>query len=454
MLTNGLANNGSMVESPPGLFRGLSAIRARLLAGTGANLLGQGVTAGIQLVSLPMMLHIWDTARYGKWVVLSAVPTYFAMSDGGLLPVAANKINMLQAGGHTKEANAVFQSALALVLAAIAVIGTTAALAIFILGNQFLDRDSCLALSLMVFATLISLFGGLFDAAFRAFEKYAQGVLFANAIRLIEFLGFALGLFLWGTFTGVALGSLAGRCFGTLVLWNICRSRFSSLRWGFADANRQQLRALLKPAITYLAFPLGNSLSIQAITLIVGALLGSTIVAIFNTYRTLSRIALQLTAAFSHAVWTEFSRLYGAAEPGMLRRLYDRAMLTGGVINITMSIALVAAAPSLLQWWSHGKIAFHLQLFLLFALATFVGGLSHVPRVLLMATNRHSRLGVLYLYVSAVGALLALVGSEVLGPDGAALAMIAIEVGILFFAVTLAHRMIEEMPGSSVHAER
>jgi O-antigen/teichoic acid export membrane protein len=430
----------------PTFFGGLGGLRVRLIAGTGAGIFGQAVTAGIQLLSLPLFLHFWDTARYGKWVMLSAVPAYFAMSDGGLIPVAANKINMLHAGGDTKGANAVFQSALGLVLAAIALLGSLAGITLAFIGDEVLDAESRIALWLMIVNTLLSLFGGLFDAGFRAFGNYAQGVMYANGIRILEFLGFCIGLALGGTFITVALGALAGRFSASVALGLYCRRRFPSLRWGLLAASRRELVALLRPAAAYLAFPLGNSLSIQAITLIVGALFGSAAVAIFNTYRTLSRLALQMTATFSHALWTEFSRLYGAGDATTLRRVYRRGAFAGGAINIAFSVAMLILAPTLLQWWTHGKIGFDAPLFLLFAIVTLVGGLSHVPRVLLMSTNCHSRLGVLYLGLSVIGAVAAFLASKTLGQSGAVLAMIGVEAGILYFAISLTRRMLDEMP--------
>jgi O-antigen/teichoic acid export membrane protein len=427
----------------------MGGLRSRVMANMGALLVGQGVTAGIQLLSLPVFLYVWDAQRYGKWVLLSAVPAYFSMSDAGMIPVAGNKVTMLLAADRTDAGNAVFQSALALVLGAFFCIGTVAGLVLAALPDSMLASDSRLALWLLILCTLLGLFAGLFGASFRACGKNARGVLYNDGIRVLEFAGLAAGLVAGQSFVSAALGMLCGRLLSSLIVGNECRRLCPQLHWSIRRASRGELRALARPALGYLAFPLANGLSIQAITLVVGALFGSVAVAIFNTYRTLSRLVLQITSTLSHAMAPEFSRLYGAADGGGLRRLYRRAVLGSGVLSTVASLAMVALAPYILRIWTHGKIPFDFPLFLLFALATLVGGLAHVPRMLLMATNRHSRLGVLYLAISAGGVALALGLGHWLGTSGPVLAMTAPEAGMLALALVMGGALLRDMPADA-----
>jgi len=414
----------------------------------GALLLGQGVSAGIQLLSLPLFLHFWDTAHYGKWVILTAVPAYFAMSDGGMLPVAANRITMLWAANDRATANVVFQSALALVLAAVALVGGLSALVLAFIDSSYFDTDSRLALWLLILATLLGLFGGLYDSGFRAIGNYAQGVLFTSAIRVVEFGGIGIGLTIGGTFTSAALGFLVGRASGSLVLGLYCRQAFPELRWSVTHASGGELRTLLQPALAYMAFPLGNALSIQAITLVVGALFGSVVVATFSTYRTLSRLVLQLVSSLGHALWPEFSRLYGAGSRSTLLRVYKRSLVMGSTISVLLSLGMILVAPILLQWWTHDKISFDGPVFDFFALMTLLGGLATVPRVLLMSTNRHSRLGVLFLCLSALGVLGTYAAGELLGPMGAVLASAVLEASMLLLTSNLARAALADMSPS------
>jgi O-antigen/teichoic acid export membrane protein len=420
------------------------------LANLGALLLGQGVTAGIQLASLPIFFHFWDAQRYGKWVILSAVPAYFSMSDAGMIPVAANKVSMLQAGGNAAAANAVFQSALALVVGAFLIIGSGSGIVLLLLGNAVLDGDSRLALWILILSTLLGLFAGLFGASFRACGRNARGVLYNDGIRILEFTGLAAGLALGRSFAFTALGLFLGRLFASIFVVNECRRLCPDLKWDLRNASVTELRALFKPAVGYLAFPLGNGLGIQGITLVVGALFGSVVVAIFSTYRTLSRLVIQVTATIGNAILPEFSRLYGSSDVPTLRKLYRYSMFVGITLSIVASLASIPFAPLILRVWTHDKIPFDEPLFLLFALATLVGGLTHVPRSLLLATNNHSNLGLIYLGLSAAGVVLAILLGRSIGASGTVLAMTLPEAGMFILATLMGSVLLRSLPSGKL----
>src|SRR6516225_744800 len=88
------------------------SLRQRIVRGLGANVINQLVTVGIQLVSVPVFLTYWSVPRYGTWLLLSAVPSYFSLADAGLTTVAGNNMTMLMARQEYSRANAVFQTAI------------------------------------------------------------------------------------------------------------------------------------------------------------------------------------------------------------------------------------------------------------------------------------------------------------------------------------------------------
>src|SRR5664279_2149886 len=63
-----------------------------------------GVSLVIQLVTVPVVLAAWGVPTYGEWLVLSAVPTYVALSDLSFSSVAGNSLVMLVAQGRRADA--------------------------------------------------------------------------------------------------------------------------------------------------------------------------------------------------------------------------------------------------------------------------------------------------------------------------------------------------------------
>lgn len=422
-------------------------MKRRVLAGMGANSFGMAITIAIQLASLPLFLHYWDTATYGNWLILSAIPAYLCMADVGMVTAAGNKMAMAMGRGDTQDANRVFQSAqlfMAVVCAGIALLVLPLTLFVALPGIDGTDMRT--ALAALSASVLLALYGGLSEVVFKATQRYASGTMLGNLTRLAEWLGMMLGLALYGTFTAVALGGLACRAAGVAYgLW-LAQRGAHPLRWGVAAAERKELRAMAAPAVSFMAFPLASALSLQGITLLVAALFGPASVALFSTYRTLCRVAVQATAIFSHALWPEFSRLYGQGSSLALLQMFRTSGWLGAAQALLLSALLYPLAPWLLQLWTHGAIAYLPTLMLCMLVYAAVGGCWHIPRVLLMSTNQHTPLASWSIACSVLSVALAWMLGQTYALDGVALGMLLSELAIALLCVRLALRLFGAPP--------
>ena len=174
-------------------------MRGRVIAGLGANSFGMAITIAMQLGSLPLFLHFWNLETYGKWLILSAIPSYLSMADVGMVTAAGNRMTMAMGSSNPFEANQIFQSAqafMAIVCGVLALIVNPIVLLAPL--PWFENMDQRVALAAMSLGALVSLFGGLSEAAFKASERYAFGTMLSNYVRLGELLGSLLGLALIG----------------------------------------------------------------------------------------------------------------------------------------------------------------------------------------------------------------------------------------------------------------
>ena len=301
-------------------------IRRRIIAGMGANTFGMGVSIAIQLASLPLFLHFWNLESYGKWLILSAIPAYLSFADVGMVTAAGNKMTMAIGKKDVIEANQIFQTTQVFMGVFCGLLAFTLLPVILFDPLQWFENmDQRISLSAMALGVLISLFGGLSEAAFKATERYALGTMLGSYSRIGEWLGCILGLALIGSFASVAIGGLVMRILGSLVSMSLVNKHNSDLKWGVTYANYVELKSMFKPAVLFMAFPLANAFNFQSITILVGAMFGPVSVALFSTYRTIARVAVQITAIFSHALWPEFSRLFGQGTNNTVRVLFLRS---------------------------------------------------------------------------------------------------------------------------------
>ncbi|SPE23208.1 Polysaccharide biosynthesis protein [Burkholderiales bacterium] len=425
----------------------MSTIVRRVVAGFGANAVGQIVQVAIQLLSFPLFLQQWDAATYGVWLMLSATPAYLTMADVGMVTTAGNRMTMVMARGDVVSANTIFQSALALV--GCICVGLTLLVVPLCLWAPLpglSNVDERVALSALSLGVLIAPFGGLTEAIFRATGRYPVAATLAAAARLGEWGGSLLGLWLIGSFSAVAICGLAVRLIGTAAAMGWAGRRSQGLRWGLRHARRVEVRAMIGPSVSFMIFPLANALSLQGVTLLVGHFFGPALVTVFSAYRTLARVTVQSTSMLSFAVWPEFSRLFGHGSAAAVRPVYLRAELLGTGFAVAVSFVLYFIGPWLLRIWTHGVIAFEPALMGLLLTYAAVGGVGHMPRTLLMATNQHIDLARWSLAGGvAVLALAFLIGSS-LGLDGIGLAMLITEAGISFVCLRLVREVLRTAP--------
>ena len=420
-------------------------MKRRIVAGMGANSFGMAITIVIQLVSLPLFLHYWDMSTYGVWLMLSAIPAYLSMADVGMVTAAGNKMTMAVGKGDVLEANRVFQSALMFMTI---VCGALALLAVLLIlwaplpGLQNFDQR--VALAALCLGVLLALFGGLSEAVFKSTERYATGTMLGNCVRLGEWLGFMVGLVAVGSFAAVALCGLVVRLIGTLAGVVLAGQGKHGLHWGTQAADSGEIRAMIKPAVSFMAFPLANAMSFQGLTLLVGTFFGPIAVALFNTYRTIARIAVQVTAIFSHALWPEFSRLFGQGESDIIDKLFRRTFMLGALQALFLSLVLYFMTPWMLRVWTHGAIDFVPSLMLLMLLYAALAGIWHIPRVLLMATNQHVGLAYWSLVAGALSVGLAWMLSDLLQLNGVVAAMLMSELFIAVVCTCLAYKAVAD----------
>lgn len=421
----------------------MNQVLRRVAAAFGAHSFGQAVNIGMQVASLPLFLSKWDLSTYGTWLLISAMPTYLSMADGGLVTASANKISIASASGDKKSAVQIFQSAqafLTLTSGLCLSVLTTIVFAVGLPGISDLDRK--LAVIFLAAGVLLAQFNGLAESIFRACDRHARGVMLGNNSRLLEFFGAIIGLFSTGTFAGVALFSLVMRTLGLLITAFLARRLRSGITWGFEHASTGEVRTMMRPALSFMAFPLTNALSIQGVTLLIGHLFGPASVSIFSAYRTISRVAIQVTGLLGNSLWAEFTRLYARGERSSLKKVYQRGFRLGLGAAALVSMMLFIAAPTLLSWWSGDKIPYQFPMMAAMILYAAIGGTWSVPRTLMMAINQHSHISI----QSILGAMATLFTSFLTGTqfglNGVAMTLAAVEAVLALSCIYLANRLI------------
>lgn len=427
------------------------SLKSKLLRNLGANAYGQLLTVVIQLASVPLFLHYWGVALYGEWLILSAIPAYLSLSDVGFASVAANDMTMRVARGDQRGALEVFQSIWVFICGMSLLLGFILGYLIFAFSINDLFSISNISVTqaqqvllVLMFYVLVGLQGSVLSAGFRSVGLYAYGTVINHNIRLSEWILSIAALAMGASVLVVAMVMLIVRLLGLFILGVIFYKQVPWLTLGVHSASMRKIRELFKPAIAFMSFPLGLALGLQGMVLIIGALLGSAAVVIFSAYRTLTRLLVQVITMLNQSVWPEMSAAYGAGEMDLVTKLHRKV----SAVTFWIALAAVTVLGLLGDWiiglWTHHAFQSHHVLLELLLATTFLNVLWQTSWVVLMATNRHQQISIIFIASAAAGLLSSALIIPLMGINGAGVALIIAELPLLYLAINSALSLLND----------
>jgi O-antigen/teichoic acid export membrane protein len=214
----------------------------------------------------------------------------------------------------------------------------------------------------------------------------------------------------------------------------------------------QTFRELLVPGLAFLAFPIGSALSLQGFTIVLGATLGAAAVVVFSTTRTITRVTLQAMGSITQSIWPELSRSIGGGHLDEARGIVRRSAQVAIAGSLSLVLGLALFGSGIIHWWTRGLVDPPFQLLFILLIVMVANSTWYTLSAVLGATNRHKRSAVVYVSCTT-GALLAAVPlSSAFGLEGAATALLTIDVAMVAYVFPAALRIVQDTPGQFLRA--
>lgn len=427
----------------------------RMVRGLGAQGFTQAAQILIRLAEVPLFLYACGADFYGEWLMIAAVPAYFSLADGGFAGAACREMSMRSSAGDRAGALSVFQSTWVLLLAVSSVVFLFGAALInaldFTAWSIFraIGSDELKTVSYLFMVDVLLVFQQtLLIGGFWSTRRYPLYMMLSAMTQILEFIGLALALLLGGGASQAAAGMVGGRLFGIATIAVAHRRICPWLSYGIEHFSLKELQRLLKPALASLAFPLGNAFNIQGMRLIVGIILGPPAVASFTTLRTLSRLAMQPRVIVNQITEPELSLAFGNGDSRLLSRIFTVSCQVAFWVCLAVCVALALTSEWLYPLWTVHHVQIHWPLYLLLLCTAAANSLWGTALTLPYATNRHSSIALVYLFVYGIAAfLLASIGLKSLGFAGIGIALLASELAMTVYTVNVALRLNRQQFG-------
>jgi len=373
----------------------IASLPKRLALGIGANAIGKVWIILIQIVSIPVLIVHWGAGGYGTWLMLSAVPTYIALSDLGFSTAAGFAMTSRAAREEYDGARSSFQSVWVLLLLASATLIAVglAGSVIWIMTPYFEQRNTevVIAACLLCLYALILLQTNLLYMAYKAANRYIEGTLLLDLLVPLEG-GAVLSLAWVGAHYGACAAALVVvRSCGLAMYYTRLRRYAPWLKYGFAEASSGEIRALVKPAIAALSLPLSTALNIQGIIFAIGFALSPAAVAVFGPIRTISRVPLQVVSLLSRTTLPEITIAFSQTNHARLARLIAVNCLALIAVAVPSATVIALWGQAALDILSRGHVSAPPGLFDIMAIVVLFQMIWNTAATFLLALNMQHR---------------------------------------------------------------
>ncbi|MDH3662341.1 MAG: lipopolysaccharide biosynthesis protein [Alphaproteobacteria bacterium] len=420
----------------------------RLRKGIASEIFANLTRVVIQVGGVPLFLAFWGGEGYGEWLLLTAILGYLRLSSVGFGQATRNRMAMEVSAGERDRALGYFQSTSLLFLAIglVVMVGVGLAAVAAPRIHQFLNFEILgieglqHALLLLGGVIVINLQVEVLDAGFRCEGHYGLSTFL---IMLSELVIFVLVIFVLVTGGGQVWGVacyLAGSVFRFLLLWVVLRSLAPWIVFGLDKASFRTIKTFTLPSLAFMAFPLGQAMSLQGTLIVIGAVLGPPAVVVFNTVRMLSRYTVHLTVTFARIGSPEIAYAYGRGDMTLVRKVHWQVCRLGFWAALLVCAALALTTPWILEVWTQGQINPWPSVYLTLLAAVLLWAAHTLAANVLQATNNHQHFALVFLMASIAGLALAVPLTHLFSLPGAALASLLVEFVVVIYALPRAAR--------------
>ncbi|MEI9980888.1 MAG: polysaccharide biosynthesis C-terminal domain-containing protein [Edaphobacter sp.] len=425
--------------------------KRRLLLGFITNWIGKLASTIIQLIQVPVFLHFWSVPLYGEWMIVTAIPNNLSFTNVGFGTVAGNEMTMMVARNDHEGALSVFQSCwwLIILICSVTILLLSGTL-YFLPAARLLhlthvsEIDTKWIIFYLGISVLVGQLEYLLQSAYRSVGRYPFGSFMKTLFSLAAFAStlVAVAVGCGARITALVFAGTNVLC--TIILCLMVRRDIPWVKFGWAHAGFEEIRKLTRPAIAYMGFPLGNSLSLNGSLLAVGYALGPVAVVVFGTARTVSRVALQMTQMVNSTFEPEMSLAYGARNYDLTRTLLRRACQLALIVAFVIVLAMMTIGPWFLTHWTSGHVPPSRTLLSILLLVVIFYALWSTSATLMLSTNQHQRLAMYYIVGTSISCVFCYLFARVWGLYGAAAALLISEVIMNLYVVPASLRIAHD----------
>lgn len=310
-----------------------------------------------QLALVPILIKCWGVPYYGEWLVISAIPSFLAMSNLGLGSSASAMIALGISRGKDERLGNVLATAWAL----ISIIGLCTVLAVLLWYHFFPSTGSVISSKPWVLALLlISIFLKMLSQPIHGWwvgnQMAAKSLHLQNIFSIGELVIYLLVPFSGGNAFSMSV-SLCLWTVAWLIYFFLSSKKAGFLLWrgDLFSIDKSIGRHLLGVGLGHQLSPLWQGLLFQGSLIMAESLLGASGAALWGALRVMVRAGNQIIELISQSLSPGIQFALGQKNFALARSYHSTGLVLSLVLSSAMCIGLWVFGPLLFKFWTHSK---------------------------------------------------------------------------------------------------
>ena len=361
------------------------------------------------LLLIPFYIKYLGTNLYSDWIVLYSIPAIFEITNFGISQ-AVNNTFSINFNQQKSNSDLIINTGLIFT----SLIGVSVIMMIFFLWDylnihnflnliEIVNNDSKLivcVLTLKVFFEMIK--GSLGSYLFAQnlnhlrilinISQYIFETLLIITLIIYDFKLLTLSLFL---LIPPLLSCLI------LITYNYLKFKF---RVNF-KIRLNYLKLLFKPGFSFSLLSISQYFLNQGFIIVLKKYFGSEELIIFNSAKTLTNYLRQIQIIFASSVYPVFNIYFSKGQVVNLKKLFNKTFILNLTATIAASSLLIILGNEIWNLWIGNSIKFNKLIFQILILIQVIGSLFLISEYLIISTNKHFKLSIIFFFSSLLSVL-------------------------------------------------
>jgi O-antigen/teichoic acid export membrane protein len=427
------------------------SLRRRIWESLAAATFARVVQIGYVFALVPLLLSVWGIELYGEWIILTAFASFASLANVGVVQASASEIMLAASGGRHDQASRIAITTL-LASATLILIVLMGLLTVFhfvdiktFFGLTMIGPDEAIAVIMLAVAgILLSILLPPLSAALSVVVGNAMSTVVATLTKIGELCAIAAIIFASGGGPKWVTSMLAISVIASLVIHLILVRRFAPwLLFDLRQFDLSILRCLMHPSFAQiLIYVSTNIFAVQLPRIILGHLAGPAAVGVFTIVATFARTARTFTSLFSQSLQIEMARAFAEKRRAVLVRMIESLCRIHLWSSIGVVVTLALLSRPIFSQWTHGKVAFDLELYVLLGIGGILGSYGDVFTIFLIGINRIFPVAIGHCLATAIGLGVASMATPELSIYSMAAALVLPEIFVTIIGIVTISRLL------------